>query len=130
MPKTTMNHASYYHCELRCIERDLERLGVRTNKQYSHSTCPIDLDIPDEATRFRAWFLESLHTALAHVHPLIAFRALLQAYSYANDKRTTVYGSERDWMVAARNRIEDVLREVPQTAEVVTDNTNHTGTIQ
>jgi hypothetical protein len=115
--RKTMNPSGYYFCEIRSIERQLEKLDVRDldASPTAHSTYPIKVWIEDEGVRWRAWFLESLHTALSHREPLIAFRALLQAYAYANDKRCYAFANERDYMIAARNRIEDVLRDVPRT---------------
>jgi hypothetical protein len=114
----TMHPAGRYEYPLRAITRALDELDCRPLDGYtpSTSTYAVRLDLPD-SIRFRVWFLESLHTALSHREPLIAFRALIQAAAYAErrmpDGQRVLTGGEGDWLLDARNRIEDCLRQVP-----------------
>lgn len=62
--------------------------------------------------QLQAYALESLYTALTHTDPMIAFRALLQAYAYNAELKglKVAYNFLNDGLLEARNRIEDMLK--------------------
>jgi len=103
-----MSPASNHDYTRRACEREINRLDgfdAESAKWRTSSTYPVKF-FEDPAIRTRLYFLESVHTALTIDEPLIAFRACLQVYSYAS----AAVGTERDWLLECRNRIEDVLR--------------------
>lgn len=103
-----MKPASDYAYVTARLEREIDAMGAydaATAQWCSTSTYPVK-HLEDTATRYRAYFLESVHTALSHAEPLIAFRACLQAYTYADKGALS---TERDYLIACRNRIEGVL---------------------
>ncbi len=94
----------------RALYRVLEREGyLRTPDIREGTTHPLDVPFMDDrAKQLQAWLLESLFVALTHSEPIIAFRALLQAYSY-NERAS--YGTlAADALLEARNRIEPLLK--------------------
>lgn len=62
--------------------------------------------------QLEAYYLESLHCALSHTDPLIAFRAYTQAVGYLTELRCLHASGIRfqDDLLTARNRLEGALR--------------------
>lgn len=102
-----------YTTVLAYLERQIDAIDARDTesaKWRTSSTCPVKY-FEDKPTRYRAYFLESCHTTLAHTEPLIAFRACVQVFQYAH---AAVGHEKSDLLIDCRNRIEDLLLESAQ----------------
>lgn len=82
---------------------------------------PLDIAITftSDRERFQCWTLEALYTALTCRQPVVAFRSLLRARSYA--ERWGIHPGQSKvldrWMEAASGRLETVLQNWSDIAQ-------------
>ena len=105
-----------YEHETRALIRLLDQMDAREPSLQPSGTSVYPVKaFEDRAKRTRAYFLESCLTALSTDDPMVAVRSACQAFAYSGEDwarsgdERGIYGCERDYLIAVRNRIEAMV---------------------